>query len=276
MSNDLTRRWFLSAATAFLATPRGWGRTENNQTGNPQTKRTAREAVPEDLDHILLGVSDLDQGIAWMEARCGVRAAYGGVHPGRGTRNALLALASDKNDSKEKRQRRYLEIIAPDPAQAKSESASGAPPNSALRNLAEELRALKAPRLIGWAVHTDDISSVARKATALGLAFIGPRDGSRARPDGKMLRWKTLTLQQDYDGLLPFFIEWSPDSVHPSQDAPQGCRLERFLLQSPQFSQALEFSDTCRRLGLDVSVAPGKAAGLRARISSPKGKFELE
>jgi len=278
MSDRLTRRWFLSVAVAFLATQRGWSRKEKSKPRNAQTRDGAREAVPKDLDHILLGVSDLDQGIAWMEARCGVRAAYGGVHPGRGTRNALLALVSDGNDAKEKRQRRYLEIIAPDPAQAKSEQ-EGTPqqsrPTSGAPGLADDLRKLKEPRLIGWALHTDDVAAVAEKARAAGLTFIGPRDGSRARPDGKMLRWKTLTLQQDYDGLLPFFIEWSPDSVHPSRDAPQGCRLERFMLQSPQFAQSLTLSNACHQLGLDVAVGPGKTAGIRARISSPKGEFEL-
>ncbi|MGC1905543.1 MAG: VOC family protein, partial [Candidatus Acidiferrum sp.] len=34
------------------------------------------------LDHILLGSSDLDDGIAFVERRTGVRAAFGGVHPG--------------------------------------------------------------------------------------------------------------------------------------------------------------------------------------------------
>ena len=209
------------------------------------------DTVPSNLDHILLGSSDLDRGIAWMEERTGVRAVFGGVHPGRGTRNALLQLG----------QHRYLEILAPGPD-----------PQQASQRWYADLRVLRVPRLVAWAVHTADIVTLAREARAAGFAITGPDDGSRTRPDGKMLRWEFSRLQDDRGGLLPFFIEWDRESVHPSVDAPAGCRLDRFLLQS---EARPDLTKVCEELGVDVAVEHGKKPLLRARISSPKGEVEL-
>ncbi|MGH9357811.1 MAG: VOC family protein, partial [Terriglobia bacterium] len=172
--------------------------------------------APSNLDHILLGCSDLVRGIAWMEERTGVRAVSGGVHPGRGTRNALLQLGP----------LRYLEILAPDPQQA-------------LQSRYGDLRVLQEPRLVAWAVHTDDIVMLAQKARAAGFTINGPDEGSRISTDGKLLRWRFIRLHDDRGGLLPFFIEWHHESVHPSAGAPGGCRLDRFVLHT-QAGQEIE------------------------------------
>lgn len=242
MSDNISRRRFLAFSIATLAMRRFAFGADN------------MPSVPTDLDHILLGVNDLDRGIAWMEERSGVRAMFGGVHPGRGTRNALLSLGP----------RSYLEIIAPDPAQL-----SSATPAESMGN---HLKAFTEPRLIGWAAHTVSLMEVVKKAAAAGIDIQNPRDGSRARPDGKILRWRSAALKSDFDGVLPFFIEWSAETIHPSQDAPAGCTLERFSIESPSVK---DIRLVAGQLRLDVDVKPGKEPLLRARITGKKGAFEL-
>ena len=203
------------------------------------------------LDHILLGCSDLENGTAFVEKHIGVRAAFGGVHPGRGTQNALLSLGD----------RHYLEIIAPDPKQATS---SVPQPFAQLKNL-------KQPQLIGWAAHPGNLENYASKLHAAGIAFAGPTSGSRARPDGRMLHWKTLNLSDDHSGVLPFFIEWGADSIHPSVDAPRGCRLDHFAIADPN---PASLKPLLQQLALDVPVERADRSQLRARITGPRGTLE--
>ena len=203
------------------------------------------------LDHILLGCSDLEAGIDFAEKHMGVRAVFGGVHPGRGTQNALLSLG----------ERRYLEIIAPDLAQ----------PN--VNNpLAPHLRSLKEPRLVGWAAHPGNLSAFAQKLRAAGVAFEGPLPGSRKRPDGRLLQWQTLHLADDASGLLPFFIDWAPDSPHPSTDAPKGSSLASFAAETPD---PAKLSAMLNVLNLDLPVQKAERGGLRAVIRGPKGSLDL-
>lgn len=205
------------------------------------------EAAPTVLDHILLGCNDLDRGIAFVEEHTGVRAAFGGVHPGRGTRNALLSLG----------EKHYLEIIAPDPQQP------GAPDTRNLQKLSE-------PRLVGWAAHPGDIHQFAATLREANIPFEGPTPGSRKRPDGRLLQWNTLNLENDESGLLPFFIEWSPGTVHPSADAPSGCKIASFALAGPNES---ELRHLCSQLHLDVHVERGEKPQLLARISGSNGRL---
>src|SRR5260370_7278199 len=218
MSDPLSRRVFLVLAGSAIAVPSFvWAASAAEE-----------EAVPALLDHIILGCNGLDTGIEFVNEGTGVVATVGGVHPGRGTRNALLSLG----------ERRYLEIIAPDPAQSEIVHYP-------------QLRSMTEPRLIGWAVHPADIAAVAKQLRENQVAFAGPNDGSRKRPDGRVLNWKTINLADDRHGLLPFFIEWSANSHHPSKDAPAKCTLDYFEILS---AEPDDLASTLKRIGVNFPV----------------------
>ncbi len=43
--------------------------------------------------------------------------------------------------------------------------------------------------------------------------------------------------------LLPFFIEWSADTIHPSIDSPHGCALVRFEAFAPDAESRTVFGN---------------------------------
>jgi catechol 2,3-dioxygenase-like lactoylglutathione lyase family enzyme len=231
MAQKIPRRTFLALTGVAFVSP---------------TLALGEDDPPKVLDHILLGCSDLDRGIAFVEEQLGVRAAFGGVHPGRGTRNALLSLA----------ERQYLEIIAPDPQQFH------APDNYGLKELT-------GPGLVGWAAHPGDLSQLAARLRSANIPFDGPTPGSRKRPDGRLLQWQTLNLKDNHSGLLPFFIEWSPGTIHPSVDAPIGCKLDRFEIST---SNDVELQRLSSLLSLDVHVGHAEKPELHARIAGPNSR----
>ena len=236
MPRPVSRRLFLILTSGAIALP---------------SMLVAESEGPALLDHILLGSRDLQEGIDFVERHTGVRATFGGVHPGRGTQNALLSLG----------ERRYMEIIAPDPAQpgVKNPMASG-------------LHSLTELRLVGWAAHPGSLPVFAGRLRTAGITFEGPTPGSRKRPDGQLLKWQIVSLADTASGLLPFFIEWSEDSLHPSVDAPKGCALLSFTAKTPNPEK---LAATLKTLGLDLPIKKGEQARLQAVISGPKGNLEL-
>lgn len=205
------------------------------------------------MDHLLLGVADLDRGIDWVEEKTGIRAVIGGSHPGVGTRNALISLGD----------RRYLEIIAPDPAQDEYRSHI-------------DVRSFTEPRIVTWAASATDIEAVAGRAREAGHRLQGPNDGSRARPDGKLLRWRTLDVvaQLDRQGIdpIPFFIEWAADSAHPAEDSPKGCELLSIEIEHPESTAVAELLGG---LAVEAAVTQGPDTRIIATLRTPKGEVRL-
>ena len=213
------------------------------------TAARAQSPAPQ-LDHLIVGIDSLERGVELLGRLTGVRPAVGGVHPGRGTRNALLALGGGQ----------YLELMAPDPAQTPT-------PTSA------PLARLHEPTPIGWAARTSNADSVRSALAARGRSDLPLRPGSRRRPDGATLRWRTLEVWgPTASDLLPFFIEWDPTSTHPASDAPRGCTLTSFTIVSPA---ADSLRAELRAASLDVRVAKGPRDGIAVSLACPAGKVTL-
>jgi hypothetical protein len=158
---------------------------------------------PTVVDHILLPVADLEDGARTLRERHGLQAIAGGRHPKLGTANMIVPLG-----------RQYLELIAiADPQEAASS-----------RLGKRVTRALDEGRMfVDWALRTSSIDSLRAKLLAAGWELPPPWEGSRRRPDGQVLRWRT----QDADTgaawiALPFVIEWDvPDGLHPGEAVSQ-------------------------------------------------------
>jgi len=203
------------------------------------------------VDHLVYATPDLELGIQTMEKLSGVRATAGGQHPGLGTRNALIALGPST----------YLEIIGPDPGQAK--------PEGPRRFGIDELRA---PRLLTWVAKGTELAPFVNRARANGVLLGDVMSGSRRRPDGVLLSWRytdpNVILE---DRLVPYFIDWGT-SPHPAMTAAPGLSLRALRAEHPEPERVARI---LRQLGLDLPVRRGARPSLIATIDSPKGRIEL-
>ena len=207
-------------------------------------------AVPP-LDHLIYAAPNLEAAVADLETRLGVRAAPGGSHPGKGTRNALLALGRES----------YLEIMAPDPDQSDYE-----------RPRWLGLDDLTSPRMAAWVVRSTDLEDVVRRAERAGVSLGAVLAGGRRRADGTALNWRVTDPRAvAEDGLIPFFIDWG-GSPHAAASAPGGIELAALRGEHPQPG---DMATRLGSLGLDLPVTRGPRAALIAVLDTPRGLVEL-
>lgn len=198
------------------------------------------------VDHIVYAVPDLDQGVADVERRLGVRATPGGRHESTGSHNALLGLGGAT----------YLEIIAPDPTNPN-------PPRPRPFNLHRDGR----PRLAGWATRSGAIEDTVARARAGGYDPGPIQDLSRRRPDGVLLEWRLTRSEVDGEFVLPFVIDWGA-TQHPSATSPQGAVLRRLAIEHPEPDR---IERALAALGVEVGVRRAPTPALVATIETPGG-----
>jgi hypothetical protein len=184
------------------------------------------------IDHLVIGINRLDDAVTAFERQTGVRAVFGGQHPGVGTQNALASLGEG----------RYVELIAPVSASTLAHPVFG------------DLHKLARLTPVGWAVHTTDLASLVARLRREGFTVSDPQPGSRRRPDGSVLSWQSASVTGAGLALAPFFIQWGAGTPHPSATSPAGCRLVRVAVADPAPARLTTMLES---LGLDIVPATG-------------------
>lgn len=184
------------------------------------------------IDHVVYGVRDLEAAGARMKTDFGLGSVPGGRHPGWGTGNRIVPLGPN-----------YIELLA---AVDKSEAEGSELGKSLLAAVAD------GDRLLGWCVSTEDVDTIAARLELPVTA------GSRKRPDGTVLRWRSAGLNRALaEPSLPFFITWDiPENLHPG-------RAESDHVASPRGIAWLEIGWDALRLNewLDGSQLPIRVVG---------------
>jgi hypothetical protein len=158
------------------------------------------------LDHVSYAVASdaFAPTVSRLGSLLGAAFRDGGVHPGYGTRNAVLPLSGGA----------YVEVVAA----LEHPSTYRAPFGQAVRRRAE-----LGGGWLGWVVGVDDLAPF---EVRLGREA---RDGQRRRPDGELLTWRQIgVLELIDDPQLPYFIQWQcPDAEHPSTGAADSLGIEQ-------------------------------------------------
>jgi hypothetical protein len=139
------------------------------------------------IDHVMVCVPDLAEGMA-AYARLGFDIRPGGVHPGRGTHNAIAFHGEE-----------YLEVLAV--RQAAGDPTVGAPSEGLREFLA------RGPGIRYVALQSDDLPADVAAMRARGVEVGDVTPGGRRTPAGQELRWQSASLGGADAGLPIFFIQ---------------------------------------------------------------------
>lgn len=201
------------------------------------------------IDHVVYGVQDLEAAATWVKQEFGLGSVPGGHHPGWGTGNRIVPLGAS-----------YIELLAPvDPAVA-GQTELG----RALLDVVAE-----GNRFFGWCISTEDVDAVAAR---LGLSVAA---GTRERPDGTVLRWRSAGLDRTLvEPSLPFFITWDvPADLHPSRTAADHVGTPQGIAWLEIGGDAIRVNEWLDGSELPVRVVGGPPGVLAVAVATDSGEI---
>jgi glyoxalase-like protein len=211
------------------------------------------------LDHLsyVAGPEGLGACAQRLGGRLGAGFSDGGLHPSFGTRNFVLALASNC----------YLEIVATLDHPAADQAPFG--------------RAVTARSALGggwlaWAVRVEDIAPIEARLNRPAAM------GHRRRPDGFDLNWRQIGINAvAEDPQLPFFVQWdSDDQHHPAAGGSDiALRALEIAGDEPTVDAYLGASSRQPLDGIEVewlSPSDGDTGVVAAVFDTPNGEVRID
>jgi catechol 2,3-dioxygenase-like lactoylglutathione lyase family enzyme len=135
------------------------------------------------IDHVIIGVNDLERAAALFRERLGLSVSGGGEHPTGGTANRIIVLEET-----------YLELITVHaPAEAQ---------RSMLDRLAQ------GEGYLNFAIASDDILADTAAMRARGVPVLGPAHGELRSAEGRSRSWLRADIERpDLTQHYPFLIQ---------------------------------------------------------------------
>ncbi|QIG43223.1 VOC family protein [Nocardioides anomalus] len=198
------------------------------------------------LDHLILACADVDAAAARLLAEHGLGSVVGGEHPAWGTRNRIIPAGSA-----------YVELMGVGDRAVAETTPLG-------RRVLEA--SADGDAWLGLAVEPDDLEATAAR---LGLPV---STGSRTRPDGSTLSWRSAGMEEMAARQVPFFLAWDGvrgADVHPDEGGPA---------EVVEVELGGDSDELGAWLGGDVPglTLVGGARGVRrVELRAPRGTFEL-
>lgn len=201
------------------------------------------------IDHIAIGVPDLQEGVKAFEAMTGLKPQFGGNHANGVTGNYILSIGPCT----------YLEIL-------------GRVADGILPAYASRLDTITGPEVFYYVLGTNNMQALSAKLEKLGIKHGDVGTSSRARPDGVVLNWRTIGIgSSQFGSLQPYVIDWL-DSEHPAESSNGADDIfDSLTLMHPRAS---EINELFAKIGTQVRVKSGSES-MQLVLNTPKGRKEF-
>ncbi|MEM6318132.1 MAG: VOC family protein [Bacteroidota bacterium] len=204
------------------------------------------------IDHIVLGVPNLEEGVHWLKNLTGVTATFGGYHTTKGTKNALVNIGHQC----------YLEILATDVENRHIE---------APRWMGVDL--IQSPTVTRWSLKSTDLAKDSKILNAY-QSYLGTIEGGqRKTTNGQVLAWEMIVpLAKPAVDILPFMTDWQQSDSHPTDSLPVQGELVSLNLAHPTPDTLQPVFD---KLNVDLVIERAAVPTIHLVLETAKGRVVI-